>query len=158
MKSVKNSSTLRARDVMTPDPVCVRPETTIRELARVLESNEISGVPVVDETGALIGIVSKTDLIRRCSEGSPGLPPACLVEALFERAGDDESVDAVPEPLICVQDIMTEHPLVVSLETPVATVAQRMFEGRIHRVIVVDGSRVPIGIISSLDLLGVFPR
>ena len=69
-----------AKDVMTPEPVCVEPSTSIRELAEVFETNEVSGVPVIDEEGKVIGVVSKTDLIRRCSEGLGDRPPAYLFE------------------------------------------------------------------------------
>lgn len=150
------SAELKAGDVMVPEPVCVEPATTIRELARVFEENEISGAPVVDGQGRLVGVVSKTDLIRRCSEGTLDVPPAYLFEVLGEQSGEDMG-EIIPEPLVCVGDFMTEDPVTVSRATPVGTVARRMFESRIHRVIVVDGDSMPVGIITSLDLLGVFP-
>lgn len=147
---------LKAKDVMVPEPVCVEPTTNIRELARVFEENEISGAPVVDKDGRVIGVVSKTDLIRRCSEGTEDVPPAYLFEAICEQGGDDEEV--IPEPLVCVEDFMTSDPVTATPETPVGVIARLMFEGRIHRVIVVDGGQFPVGIVTSLDLLGVFPH
>ena len=155
MTAVKTA--LKAKDVMVPEPVCVEPSTTIRQLAQVFEENEISGAPVVDQEGRVIGVVSKTDLIRRCSEGTADIPPAFLFEAVYEQSGGEES-ESIPEPLICVDDFMTAEPVTVTPETPVAKVAQVMFESRIHRVVVVDQERFPIGIITSLDLLGVFPH
>ena len=145
----------KARDIMTADPVCVQPSTTIRELARILEENEISGVPVVDRGGALVGVVSKTDLIRRCGEGSTEAPPAYMFEVLFEQQDADEtSADApIPEPLVCVEDFMTEDPLTVSPDVPARAIASILAKRRIHRAIVVDQGRYPIGIITSLDLL-----
>jgi CBS domain-containing protein len=148
---------LRARDVMTADPVCVSPSTTIRELARVFEEHEISGAPVVDQEGRVVGVVSKTDLIRRCSEGTGDIPPAYLFEILSEQGAEGES-EVIPEPLICVEDFMTEDPLTVLPTVAAATVAREMFERRIHRVIVVDDENFPVGIITSLDLLGVFSQ
>jgi CBS domain-containing protein len=144
---------LKARDVMTPEPVCVEPATTIRELARVFEENEISGAPVVDQNGAVVGVVSQTDLVRRCSEGVEGMPRAYLFEMLFEQ--DEESAaDVPPEQQLRVEDLMTEDPLMVPAETSAGTIAHLMFERRVHRVIVVDGEGAPLGIITSLDLLG----
>lgn len=147
---------LKAKDVMVPEPVCVEPSTTIRQLARIFEENEISGAPVVNQEGTLIGVVSKTDLIRRCSEGTADVPPAYLCEILGEQAAQDEEL--VPEPLICVEDFMTADPVTASPNTPVGRIAAIMFEKRIHRVVVVDHENVPVGIITSLDLVGVIPR
>lgn len=147
---------LMAKDVMVLEPVCVEPSTTVRQLARLFEENAISGAPVVNKEGKVIGVVSKTDLIRRCSEGSADIPPAFLFEVLGEESGDDEEV--IPEPLVCVEDFMTHDPIMVTPNTPVGHVAQLMFEKRIHRIIVADHEKFPVGIITSLDLLGVFPN
>lgn len=149
---------LKAVDVMTTEPVCVRESTTIRELARIFEDNEVSGAPVVDQEGKVVGVVSKTDLIRRCAEGTDDIPPAYLFEVLGEQRDDDETTEIISEPLVCVQDFMTEDPLMVSPEVPARLIARQMYERRIHRVIVVDDEMFPIGIITSMDLLGYFGR
>ena len=154
MPSVKND--LMAKHVMVKEPVCVEPSMTIVQLARLFEENEISGAPVVDNEGRVIGVVSKTDLIRRCIEGSLDIPPAYLFEVLSAESGEDEEV--LPEPLVCVEDFMTEDPVTVSPNTPVGFVARLMFEKRIHRIVVVDHDKFPVGIITTLDLLGVFPQ
>jgi CBS domain-containing protein len=149
---------LRAKDVMTAEPVCVGPDATVVELARLLDENEISGAPVVDQDGVVIGIVSKTDLVRRASQGSGDLPPAFLFETLFEQ-GEEESpaaADVPSVPDLRVEDFMTEDPLMVAPDIAAATVAHRMFEQRVHRVIVVDEEKRPVGIITSLDLLGTY--
>ncbi len=148
---------LQAKDVMVPEPICVETSTTIRELARVFENNEISGAPVVDAEGKVIGVVSKTDMIRRCSEGTPDSAPGYLFEALREQADSEEDAEVIPEPLICVQDFMTDSAVTVSPDAPLTRVARLMFLRRIHRVVVIDSERFPVGIITSLDLLGVFP-
>lgn len=149
---------LKARDVMTPDPVCVPPSATMRELARAFEEHEISGVPVVNQEGKVVGIVSKTDLIRRCATGTDEFPPAYLFEVLGEQGAEEQSSEVIPEPLMCVDDFMTEDPLVVSPAVPAETVARLMVEKRIHRVVVVEQGVFPIGIITSMDLLGAFTR
>ena len=81
---------LTARDIMSVDPICVRPHTTIRELARTFEEHEISGAPVIDQSGKVVGVVTKTDLIRRCSEGTADIPPAYLFEVLSDQGDDEE--------------------------------------------------------------------
>ena len=149
---------LKAKDVMTTDPVCVSPSTRIRELARVLEEHEISGAPVTDQQGKVIGVVSKTDLIRRCSEGTDAIPPAYLFEILSEQGDEDETSEVMPEPLVCVEDFMTEDPLMVGPEISVVSVARLMHDKRIHRVIVADDGKFPLGIVTSMDLLGALSR
>jgi CBS domain-containing protein len=151
----KNCKRCVAEDVMTSEPVCVEPSTSIRELAQIFEVNEISGVPVVDGAGKVIGVVSKTDLIRRCSEGVGGRPPSYLFEAIFDDA--EGVTTAIPEQLICVGDFMSSEPATVKADAPVRTVARMMSERRIHRVIVVDDEGNPLGIVTTLDVLKAFP-
>lgn len=152
-----------AQNIMTAEPVCAEPSTTIRQLARLFEENDISGCPVVDQEGKVIGVVSKTDLIRRCAEGTADVPPAYLYEVVCEQ-GDGEGegmgdlASPIPEPLICVQDFMTESAVTVPPTAQVHKVAALMAEKHIHRVVVVDEEHFPLGMITTLDILRVFPR
>jgi CBS domain-containing protein len=145
---------LKARDIMSPEPVCVSPSTRIRELAQLFEEHQISGAPVINQEGKVVGVVSKTDLIRRCTEGTDDIPPAYLFEVLAEQGEDEEVSEIVPEPLVCVEDFMTEDPLMVSPDVSAAIIARLMCDKRIHRVIVADDEGFPVGLITTLDLLG----
>jgi CBS domain-containing protein len=149
-------TSVKARDVMVPEPVCVAPSMTLRELMRIFDENEISGAPVIDSAGRVIGVVSKTDLIRRCLQGTGEIAPAYLFEALSEQAGEEEAIEG--EAPLCVGDVMTEGPVTVPPELPGEEIARLMVESRIHRVIVVDEDGLPLGIITSLDLLKTYPR
>ncbi|GMV26044.1 MAG: CBS domain-containing protein [Phycisphaerae bacterium] len=146
-----------AKDVMTADPLCVPPSMTLRELVRTFEENEISGVPVTDSQGRVVGIVTKSDVLRRFSKGTDELPPAYLFEILSEVA-DEEVSDDLHEPRFCVDDVMTEDPIMVPPTMPVGQVAREMFESRVHRVVVANAEKYPLGIITSMDMLGVFPK
>lgn len=165
MNKVTDKSTPpTAQGIMTPEPVCAEPATTIRQLARLFEENDISGCPVVDEEGKVIGVVSKTDLIRRCSEGTADIPPAYLFEVVCEQGADEDGGGEsgvggpIPEPLICVQDFMTESAVTVRPNALVHEVAALMADKHIHRVVVVDEEAFPLGMITTLDVLKVFPR
>jgi CBS domain-containing protein/copper chaperone CopZ len=154
MRAVQSSS--KATDIMTRDPVCVEPRTTIRELARLFEDNRFSGAPVVDERSTVVGVVSKSDIIRRCTSGDTA-PPAYLFEVLFGGGnGPPGGPPAIPEPLVCVEDLMTADPLTVGPDVPLADVAKLMALHRLHRIVVVDQRRYPVGMITSLDLLAAF--
>ena len=147
---------LKVRDIMSKEPVCADSSMSVHQLARMLEDNEISGAPVVAMNGKLIGVVSRTDLLRRAYESGPD--SGYFFEMLSE---DDELEDGTPDPTSqgpVVQDFMSEEPITARPEEPIGTVAVRMAEHKVHRVIVVDGQNVPIGIVTSLDLLRVFPR
>lgn len=153
MPTMKKS--LSVASIMTREPVCAEPSMSIRQLAGLFEENEISGAPVVDAQGRVVGVVSKSDLIRRCSEGTRDLPPGYLFEVISDQGGNDE--DVIPEPLICVQDFMSEDVETARPESAVSEVARQMYDRHIHRVIVVDEDRMPVGIVTSLDVLGAFP-
>lgn len=156
--STKTETTTRVREVMTREPVCVDAGSTIRELARLFEEEEISGAPVVAGDGRLMGVVSNSDLIRRCSQGTPDAPPGYLFELLSDEADEaDEDRTTMPEPLIVVEDFMSWDPVTCAPDELISAVAHRMAEVRIHRIVVVDKENFPVGIVTSLDLLRVFP-
>jgi len=160
LMSMRTTHTPKAKDIMTGEPVCAESSTTIRQLARLFEDNDISGCPVVNQEGKVIGVVSKTDLIRRCSEGTAEVPPAYLFEVVCEQAGGDGESDGppIPEPLVCVQDFMTESAVTARQNAPVHEIATLMVDKHIHRVVVVDNEHFPIGMITTLDVLRFFPR
>ena len=61
---------MRAADVMTPDPVCMSPDASITDAIRLMLERKFSGLPVVDARGALVGIVTEGDLVRRAETGT----------------------------------------------------------------------------------------
>jgi CBS domain-containing protein len=153
MPTTKRS--LTAADVMTREPVCVMPSTTLRELIRTLSEHEISGAPVVDVEGRLVGVVSKTDLMRRCLDEADERTPAYLVEL---AGADEEEQEINPERLIVVEDFMSSEPVTATPDEPVAVLAERMAGARVHRLIVIGEGEVPVGVVTSLDLLRVWRR
>jgi CBS domain-containing protein len=150
-----STANLLVRDVMTRNPVCVDGSHTVRELARIFDSNEISGAPVVDAQQRLIGVVSKTDILHRALEGPLGSRPSSFFESLAE--GLAQGTDMDPEDLGVVEEFMSTEPITARGEEPVSGVAHRMAREGIHRIIVVDDGMHPIGIVTALDLLKVFP-
>jgi CBS domain-containing protein len=141
-------------DVMTRDVITVSPECTLSELCRVLAEDDISGAPVVDHRGDLIGIVSKTDVLRDLLSGRlvPGLPRATLNFLGLAEAMSGAAEDSEDETFGQVADFMTDEVETVTPDTPITEAARAMTSNRIHRLIVVDQGKV-VGIITSLDLL-----
>ncbi len=141
-----------ARDIMSPEPVCVEEGMSIREVARIFEENEISGAPVVDGGGKLVGVVSRSDLIRRYTDGDTEIDASTLIE-LFGSNGDADDEGPMPERFMSVEEFMTAETITASPTTALHEVAARMVGARVHRVIIVDKEQIPVGIVTSLDLV-----
>jgi CBS domain-containing protein len=146
-----------AADVMNADVLAVRPDLTVRELAAFLTENEITGAPVIDGQGRLLGVVSLTDIAQDETDEAGIVPdasdPAASVRGWEEEATSDEMRALhVESGDRLVRDIMTPTAYTVPAETPVSILARTMIAGRVHRLLVVRDRRV-VGIVTSLDLL-----
>lgn len=142
----------KAKDIMTTEVVTVKPTDTIEHLARVLTEHRISGVPVVDDRGALVGIVTEHDLIVR--EKRLHIPTIMrLFDAyiMLERPGRMED-ELRKMAAVTVDDISVKEVVTVTEETPVEEVATIMTERNMHLIPVVEG-RTLKGIIGKMDLI-----
>lgn len=148
---------LRARDVMTEDVITVGADLTVGELADRLIGNEISGAPVVDEHGALVGVVSVVDVVRQRS-GETGVMGDQGNPEFYVRGWEDQyAVEEfrklrVQEGHLTVRDVMTPAVFTVEEDDLLVDVARTLVDGHIHRVVVTRGREV-VGIVTSLDLL-----
>jgi len=145
-------------DVMTRDPICIETGATLRQVAELLDTNEISGLPVVDDQLRLVGVVSRTDLLRRLIEGpAEARHDEQWLDLLTADSTSNLEVDAAKLGL--VDDVMTAEPVTALAGETLAKVARRMADEKVHRIVVVDPKTLrPIGIVTTLDLLRVFPR
>lgn len=144
---------LTARDIMTPEPVTVGPDTGVTDAARVMAERSVGALPVVDESGALVGIVTEGDLIMQdvrlefptyihLLDGFIMYPPA---HARFEH----ELKKAVAAK---VRDVMSPHPVTVSADAPIEDVATLLAEKDVSRLPVMDGEKL-VGIVSKHDIV-----
>lgn len=141
---------LTANDLMSRDVVSLPKEMSLRAAAHLLAQNQISGAPVVDSEGRCIGVVSATDFMHWAEKGQDASHP--------EAAGCDwhsawQILDVENLPADQVGVFMTRDPVMVASETSIIALAQLMLDAHIHRVVVADDHRRPIGIVSSTDLL-----
>lgn len=151
MGTLESTLGRRAEQIMTREPSCLTPDMSIRAMARALEAHEVSGFPVVDQTGVLVGIVTKTDLIRRCLEPMSDEAPGFFFQEMAEQLGED--VELEPEAEVRVEDIMTTEVVTASPDETLSRIARRMADARVHRVVVIDTDHQPVGIITSMDVL-----
>lgn len=148
-------STQLARDVMTPNVRSVNEDWSLEELARFFIDNSISGAPVVNRAGKLVGVVSLTDLARVQAERDSPAPEAHDFFARSFEAGispDEVDVHFVRESAYRVGDVMTKAVFSVNEDAPVTEIADMMVRGRIHRVFVMRKHEI-VGVVAALDLL-----
>ena len=148
-------TTRNVKDLMNPDIMTVADDMTTDELARYLIEREISGAPVVDSQGHLIGVVSMTDIGRNMAEPSDvefsrgsGFYRDIAVDFMLEDPGERY----VEERTVTVRDVMTPVIHQVPVTASVAEAARVMVDQHIHRLVVTQGKE-PVGIITSMDVL-----
>jgi len=149
------------RDVMTRHVIALRPKDSLREAIAVFAKNRISGAPVVDSRGRLVGIVTEMDILRRLEIGTmefckaappsvratgagaigPGLRFKSLLESLDGAGG------------LTVSKLMTSSVVTARPDDPVQEKAALMVHRRIRRLPVVDSRGVLVGILSRKDLV-----
>jgi CBS domain-containing protein len=139
---------------MIDQVLTVRPDMTVHELAVFLTENQISGAPVVDPTGRLVGVVSVTDIAETYAEGEERMEAEGGSHPSWRGAANPEDLRGmhVEGGGLLVEDIMTPAAFSVQEDTPASQLARTMIAGRIHRLLVVREHRV-VGIVTSLDLL-----
>ena len=148
----------KAREVMQTGIVAVGPSTPLLDVHRLFTEEEISGAPVVDDDGTLLGVITSTDLIRAVEEEhDSGRVAQDYFRDLLPysspdwASGPEDFQDRLPE--IRTEDVMTVEVLTVAPETPIPLVARALREHRIHRVFVSHDTQL-VGVISAFDLLG----
>ncbi len=142
---------LKAKDIMTEDVITVNPSMTIEEFARILMKNQISGAPVVDEDGSLIGIVTENDLITQNKRLH--IPTILRLFDAFIPLGTSrlereiKKITATTVGEICTKKVITVDP-----ETPLEEIATIMTEKKIHLIPVIKEGKI-VGIIGKKDII-----
>ena len=125
---------LRVEDLMTIDPVTISADATIEDAEELLRRNRISGLPVVDGVGRLVGVISQTDLLYLAVPS---------VQALIRHSDSG----------IRVGEVMSSPPVTIDGGLPIREAARVMANDRVHRLVAVDGRGRPIGVISAMDFV-----
>lgn len=144
-----------AKDVMKTNLVSIAPETTARGVIETLLEQAISGAPVIDSEGALVGVVSLADCVLEAERGGAvrtrGLGFQRDIWGDLEDARVEHAVMMIDEDRLA-RDLMTPEPFTVNEDTLLGDVVDIMTEKKIHRVMVVkDG--ILTGIITSTDIM-----
>ncbi|NLN75026.1 MAG: CBS domain-containing protein, partial [Armatimonadetes bacterium] len=141
---------LSAKDIMTRDVITVRKGASIDGAARLMAEHGVSGLPVVDADGYLVGMLTESDILlkglhapaeRRVSTNGLFAPLPDAVDEAHRRAQSER-----------VEEAMTTNIVVFSEESPVANIARAMIEHDINRVPIVEGRKVVV-VVSRKDVL-----
>jgi CBS domain-containing protein len=118
---------LSASDVMIKDVITISESTPLKEVAKIFSERKITGAPVINEEGELVGVISETDIIRKTNSIGAWSP---------STAGQ----------------VMTKPAITVSSNDSLQRVCELMYNRRIHRVVVAEGKKIA-GILTTMDIL-----
>ena len=128
---------LLVADLMTIDPVVVAVDDSIEGAARLLHANSITGLPVVDAAGGLVGVISQTDLV-----GVLDSPVGRLIRT--RPSG------------FRVGELMSSPAITVPMTGSVREAARMMLDSHVHRLVATDDAGRPVGVLSAIDLVTLF--
>ncbi len=147
---------MRIRDVMTTDVTVAKPDTPFPELVDLLITNDVSGVPIVDDDGSLVGIVTEADLVSKQAFGGRRRRP---LEVIADLVSGGETAWAVKAKGHLASQLMTSSKVVTAAPSEdIRVAARRLIEGDVKRLPVVDPGGRLVGIVSRTDLLRALHR
>ena len=143
---------LKAKDIMTKNPITVTPDLDISAVAAILLDRDINGVPVVDAQGTLLGILCQSDLVSLQKKF-----PLPSVFTFLDGFLPLTSLSAMEKEInkisaSTVDDAMTEAPITVDVETPVEEIAGLMVDKKFHSLPVLENDKL-VGMIGMKDVL-----
>lgn len=140
---------MNAVDIMTGKPVTVRSDLPVLAAIRIMLGRGISGLPVIDEDGNLVGMITEGDLLRRTEMGTEKRRPDWLA---FFTGTDRLAREYVQSHSRNIADVMTRDVVSVSEDAPLEEIVELMIGRRIKRVPVLCGTKL-VGIVTRANLL-----
>lgn len=143
---------LKAKDIMTPDPVTLSPDTDIRAAVAVLIEKKINGAPVVDAAGKVVGVLCQSDLVAQQKRVT--MPSLLAVLDGFIALSSREDFEREIKKIAAsrVAEAMTPDPVVISPDTPMDEIATAMVNEKLYTLPVVDSGRL-VGVVGKEDIL-----
>jgi len=143
-----------AQDIMTKDVITISKDSTLADLSKLLLKNKISGVPVIDKEGRLVGMATDADIIREDME--PIFP--FYFDPLVINYGYIENIEKYQKDMkehleTRIEEVMARRVKTVHKDTPISDVARIIVRNKINRVPVVDENNKLLGIIARSDII-----
>jgi CBS domain-containing protein len=140
-------------DVMSHNPIVVKAETPLKEAVQIIAERRISGLPVVDDAGKLVGIISETDLMWQETGVTPPAYIMFLDSVIYLQNPATYERDLHKALGQTVGEVMTKNPITISPDKTVKEAAQLMHDRKIHRLPVLDSTGQVIGILTRGDII-----
>jgi CBS domain-containing protein len=141
----------KVASVMTLPVVTASPDTPYKDIVTLLTANDVSAVPVVDETNHPLGVVSEADALAK-QEFHGGADPLSWLAGRRARTRRRKAAG------ITAADLMTKPAVTIGANEPLTVAARRLAEKRVRRLFVIDDDGAVIGVVSRHDVLGTFLR
>jgi CBS domain-containing protein len=143
---------LKVKDIMTKEIITVSPQTEITSAAKILLEKRINGLPVIDDSGKLVGILCQSDLVAQ--QKSIPIPSVYTLLDSFIPLTSLKRIDKEVKKIAAlkVEQAMTPHPVTVGPETGIEDVARLMVDKKYHTLPVMEGDKI-VGIVGKEDVL-----
>jgi len=143
---------LKVKDIMTRELITVSPQTEISSAAKILLEKRINGLPVIDDSGKLVGILCQSDLVAQ--QKSIPIPSVYTLLDSFIPLTSIKRIDKEVEKIAAlkVEQAMTPNPVTVGPETDIEDVARLMVDKKYHTLPVMEGGKI-VGIVGKEDVL-----
>jgi CBS domain-containing protein len=143
---------LTAKDIMTKKVITVKPDTSIKELSAILVKNKISGAPVVDDSGALYGMVTENDLISQNTRLHIPTVVSFLDAAIYLESSKKFEQEVNRMTATKVGEICSRNALTITEDATIADIATIMAEKKVHLLPVVRNGAI-VGIVGKRDVV-----
>ena len=147
---------MKVRDVMTTDVAAVRIDTPFRDIVRTLIDRNISGVPVVDSLGMVVGVVTENDLLSK-EAYPPRTDKRTVRNAMLEWIIGEDPIRVTKAEALRAEDLMTQPPITTTPDDTIHAAARRMIEYDVKRLPVTTNGLL-VGLVSRRDVLTVYAR
>ena len=143
---------LKVKDIMTKELITVSPQTEITIAAKILLEKRINGLPVIDDSGKLVGILCQSDLVAQ--QKSIPIPSVFTVLDSFIPLTSLKRIDKEVKKIAAlkVEQAMTPKPVTVGPETDIEDVARLMVDKKYHTLPVMEGDKI-VGVVGKEDVL-----
>ncbi|MBD2137318.1 CBS domain-containing protein [Anabaena sp. FACHB-1237] len=140
-------------EVMSSDPISVAPQTPLKEAIKILAEKHISGLPVIDDTGKLVGIISETDLMWQETGVTPPAYIMLLDSVIYLQNPATYERDLHKALGQTVGEVMSKNPLTISPDKSIKQAAKFIQDHKVHRLPVIDNTGKVIGILTRGDII-----
>jgi CBS domain-containing protein len=141
------------QDFMTPNPVTVKPTDSVATVVKILDEQRFRGLPVVDDQGKFVGLISEEDLIVREAPVQSPLYLTLLGSIIYFDSSEKFQQQLKKSLGMLVQDVMTTKPATTQPQATISEVAQTMLQSRVGQLPVLDDQQKLVGIITRHDLI-----